>query len=237
MEEVKAYNKRRSCLNICSLCKHNLDNEPRQWWGECYDCVGDHSRFELHHNCENIENFNREDEQMFTRVNYEIIHGTIKTRNKPKPCIILCFPGVGKKEIVQKLKNTSIHMLDLERTDEHPDVYIEEIKSYCPDDIDIMLISAEKEIRKAVYEDEFLFRNYPIYICYPDKKFKEEFIRRSIEDGTFVDKENFDKWVDDIEQESYFFPLKLSYSGDRLMNRLYVLPTSISWNIKSRNKE
>lgn len=233
MEEIKAYNNRRACLDICSLCKHNLDNEPRQWWGECYDCVGDHSRFELFHNAKKIEKFSREDEHMFAIVNYEIICSELKIRNNRNTCIILCFPGVGKKETVKKLKNAGFYVLDIERSDEKPNDYIDEIKSYCSDDVDIMFISADKDIRKAVYEDEFLFRKYPIYICYPDKKFKKEFIKRSIEDGTFDDKETFDKWVDDIEKESYFFPLKLSYSGDRLMNRLYCLPTRISWNIKA----
>jgi hypothetical protein len=220
MREVQLYNKMRGSLNPCSFCKHNILPDSQNWYGACYDCVGDYSKFEL----------SDEARQFFSRTNYEIKekipeHNTI---------IVLGFPGVGKSKATEILRERGFRVSDSDSSmfpkDGFPDNYIQHIKECClHHSFDIMFISSHEVVRKSIFNSRFLFNNFPIYICYPDKKLKDEYICRYKERGNnekFIEllSENFEKWIDDIEKESYFYPLKLSYKDANLMSVLYKLP-------------
>ena len=198
----------------CKLCIHSVDEKDKSWWGDCYDCVGDHSRFSP----------SKEFTQFLNKANFQLVpHKTIK--------IILGFPGVGKSFCKEHFKGTDIKILDSDSSEfpksDFPNNYIKHIRETIQKNIvDIMFISSHKDVRKAIFNDNFIMSRAAIYICYPDKKLKEDFIDRYKKRGNnekFIKliSDNWETWIDEIENENYFYPLKLTYKEQYLKNLLY----------------
>lgn len=202
----------------CELCKtmtdekHLLENESFP----CAYCKGDHNKFRP----------SKQFIQFLLRNNYIVrLNRTVK--------IILGFPGVGKTYAKEYYKCTNVHVLDSDSSnfskDMFPDNYIDYIKQLIQEkDIDMLFISSHDSVRKAIYNDDFIMNNAAVYICYPDKSLKEDFINRYKNRGNndnFIQliTDNWDKWIDDIEKEAYFFPLKLQVENDTLLNQIKLL--------------
>ena len=145
--------------------------------------------------------------------------------------IILGFPGVGKTYCKEYFKGNDIKVLDSDSSEfpknDFPNNYIKHIRETIQRNVvDIMFISSHKDVRKAIFNDNFIMSRTSIYICYPDKKLKEDFIDRYKKRGNnekFIKliSDNWETWIDEIENENYFYPLKLTYKGEYLKNLLY----------------
>ena len=202
----------------CDLCKtmtdekHLLENASFP----CAHCKGDHNKFRA----------SKQFTQFLLRNNYKL-----KPFNSVK--IIIGFPGVGKTYCKEYFKGGSIKVLDSDSSnfskDNFPHNYIDFIKEVIyKNDVDILFISSHEDVRKAIYNDDFIMNNAAIYICYPDKSLKEDFINRYKNRGNndnFINliSNNWDKWIDDIEKEAYFFPMKLQVENDTLFNQIKLL--------------
>lgn len=89
-----------------------------------------------------------------------------------------------------------------ERNPEFPNNYIQHIKDNL-DKQDIIFVSSHEVVRKALEEN-----NIEYHIFYPDKSMKEEWIKRFKERGNdenFINfiSNNWDNFIDDIENETY----------------------------------
>lgn len=198
----------------CHICKHNFDPDNKNWLGECYDCVGDHNQWKP----------STEFIQFLNKNNYQL------TNNKTLK-IILGFPGVGKTYCKEYYKGQNIKVLDSDSSefpkDDFPNNYIEHIKNViAANNVNLMFVSSHKQVRDAIYKDQYIMEYASVYICYPDKKLKEDFMGRYRNRGNndkFIKliSDNWDNWIDEIEKENYFYPLKLTYKGEYLKNILY----------------
>ena len=203
----------------CELCRLMTDDKHIIEESDdfpCKYCWGDHNNFRP----------SKQFMQFLLRNNYIVrLSRTVK--------IILGFPGVGKTYAKEYYKGTNVHVLDSDSSnfskDMFPDNYIDYIKQLIQEkDIDMLFISSHDSVRKAIYEDEYIMNNAAVYICYPDKSLKEDFIERFKNRGNndnFIEliSNNWDKWIDNIENEGYFFPLKLKTTGDTLLKQINLL--------------
>lgn len=99
-----------------------------------------------------------------------------------------------------------------ERNPNFPQNYIEHIKSNIGK-VDIIFVSSHDVVRKALAEN-----GIRAIIVYPDKTLKDEWIRRFRSRGNdekFINfiSSNWDKFIDEIEQENYGF-LKEKLNGE-----------------------
>jgi len=198
----------------CKICTHNVDEKDKTWWGDCYDCVGDHNKFSP----------SKEFVQFLNKNNFQL-------KNDKTIKIILGFPGVGKSYCKEYFKGTDTKIQDSDSSefskDDFPNNYLNHIKNVIRNNnVNILFISSHESVRKAIFNDKFIMNNAAVYICYPDKSLKEDFIERFKKRGNnerFIKliSDNWDNWIDDIERENYFYPLKLTYNGDYLKNILF----------------
>lgn len=109
-----------------------------------------------------------------------------------------------------------------ERNPNFPQNYIEHIKANIGK-VDVIFVSSHEVVRKALAEN-----NIKTLIVYPNKNLKDEWIRRFKERGNnegfikFIS-DNWDKFIDDIENEDYKF-LKERLNGENSyldLNYLY----------------
>lgn len=142
--------------------------------------------------------------------------------------IISGFPAIGKSYLTQ---NTKLVVLDSDSSyfswikdgERHPDFpnnYMQHIKENIGK-ADYILVSSHDIVRKALRENKI---NY--VLVYPSKDLKKEYLERYQNRGnndsfiSFIDS-NWDKFIDDIENETFPELLKLK-SGEHLKD---VLPS------------
>lgn len=137
--------------------------------------------------------------------------------------IISGFPAVGKSQFVKDHKELIVLDSDSSnfswikdeqgnntkvRNPEFPQCYISHIKENIGK-VDIILVSSHDVVRKALYDS-----NIKYYLVYPSKTLKEEYMNRYVKRGNdynfikVVDN-NWDKWIEDIENETFPFLIKL----------------------------
>lgn len=143
--------------------------------------------------------------------------------NEKNTIIISAFPACGKTYFMEHAPK-GVTVLDSDSSKFHwsytpgntgmcrypnpewPDNYIQHIK----DNIgtaDVILISSHKDIREALHN-----ANIPFIAMYPIEDAKAEWIGRCVlrgNDQNFIKNlvENFDQWVEDMEQETLPWPL------------------------------
>lgn len=214
-EAEQEFRKKRGNFSPCGMCKYN-NGSPYE---ACYDCVGDHNKFTP----------DKEFKQFLAKVGYEI-----KPRSGKNTVIVIGFPGVGKSRACEYLTKKGVNAIDLDSTkfkkDKFPQNYLTRIRTLIGS-VDVIFVSAHKEVCEAIDGNREIMDNYPVYICYPDKKLKENFIKRYLSqaaDSKFIEilDMNFDKWVDEIESHNWFYPLKIESDGIFLNFLLYETPLS-----------
>lgn len=139
--------------------------------------------------------------------------GLLKIKNTK---IISGFPAIGKSYLTQ---NTELIVLDsdssnfswIKEGERHPDFpnnYIQHIKENIGK-ADYILVSSHDIVRKALKEN-----NIEYILVYPSKELKGEYLERYQVRGndekfiTFINS-NWDKFIDDIESETFPRLLKL----------------------------
>lgn len=137
--------------------------------------------------------------------------------------VISGFPAVGKSQFVKD--NQDLLVLDSDssqfswlkdendnntktRNPKFPQCYIDYIKENIGQ-VDIILVSSHDNVRKALEDNKIEY-----CLVYPSKTLKEEYMNRYIKRGNdynfikFIEA-NWDKFIDDIEQEKFPFLIKL----------------------------
>ena len=147
--------------------------------------------------------------------------------------VISGFPAVGKTQFVKNRKDLKVLDSDSsnfswtkdnegnntkERNPNFPNNYIQHIKDNLGK-VDVILVSSHDIVRKALEDNEIKY-----YLVYPDKDLKEEYIDRYIVRGNntnFIDfiNDNWDKFIDDIDNET--FPLKIKLSKGTYLTDIY----------------
>lgn len=121
--------------------------------------------------------------------------------------IVSAFPGCGKTFLSEQNIN-GIRIMDSDSSTfdkaDFPENYINHIKENI-DSTDILFISSHKEVRDALAREEI---NYDLF--YPDKNRRIEFLQNYMRRGNkapFIQKidNNFDKWIDEIDNENNEF--------------------------------
>lgn len=158
--------------------------------------------------------------------------------------IISGFPGVGKSYLFNtKNNNEMFKILDSdssefswikdengnntkERNPEFPNNYIKHIKDNIGK-VDVIMVSSHDIVRKALKDNDIEY-----YIVYPSKQLKDEYIRRYKERGNnegFINfiSNNWDNFIDDIENDDFPIHIKLSDSSYYLKD---IFTTSICDN-------
>jgi hypothetical protein len=137
-----------------------------------------------------------------------------------KTVIISAFPGMGKSVAYMQLKD-KIKILDsdsskFDKTD-FPKNYIEHMKENMGE-ADIIFVSSHESVREAMIENGIRF------ICYyPSKDRKKEFLKNYKDRGNnekFIKflTDNFDKFIDEIDNDKRFDKIKLSGNGCFIMD-------------------
>lgn len=130
----------------------------------------------------------------------KILKEKLKNKEDKKTELISAFPGTGKSYFN---KNSEKETLDSDSSNfdksKFPENYIEHIKKNMGK-VDIIFISSHKEVRDALLKNELDFT-----LIYPDKKLKDEYIKRYIERGNdegFIKLlgDNWDEWISDMEK-------------------------------------
>lgn len=137
--------------------------------------------------------------------------------------IISGFPAVGKSQFVKDHQDLLVLDSDSSkfswvkdsegnntkvRDPEFPQCYIDHIKESIGN-VDIILVSSHDVVRKALKDN-----NIKYYLVYPSRTLKEEYMNRYIKRGNgysfikFIES-NWDKFIDDIEEEKFPFLIKL----------------------------
>ena len=197
---------RRTSEGTCSICKYKEGS-----YDACYNCVGIGTSFEPDDKIKRL---------MLTK-GWKC-EGSVPTR------IVLGFPGVGKTFIKEKYKGTSMKVLDSDSSGfdkaSFPDNYIEYFKS-CIGKFDLILISTHEEVRNAIAKSDIMDRAV-VSICYPSIELKEAWIQRLANRGNgeqFLSliRNNYDKWIRDIESEELFYKERLEFENSYLSDVLY----------------
>lgn len=146
--------------------------------------------------------------------------------------IILGFPGTGKSYYKEQQKNKNDVLVCKSepssfQKEYFPLNYIENIKRlygvmniiFCP--------AENKELRDALRDDEF-FKTKKLYICYPDRSLKQEYIERYRDRGDnqeFVSivANHWDAWIDEIEAEEEPFRLIKLNHDEYITNAVHYL--------------
>ena len=102
----------------CKICTHSIetDEKDKTWWGDCYDCVGDYSKFSP----------SKEFVQFLNKNNFQL-------KNDKTIKIILGFPGVGKSYCKEYFKGTDTKIQDSDSSEfpknDFPNNYLNHIKN------------------------------------------------------------------------------------------------------------
>lgn len=140
--------------------------------------------------------------------------------DKKKAIIISGFPGVGKST-TYTLLNKKLTILDLDCSSfdkaDFPSNYIEYIKENM-DKADIIFISSQQSVRNALVENKIHFTLY-----YPSKKRKKEFLkiykdRRNSDKFIEFVNNNFERFINDINEETEYNKIILENENDFIMN-------------------
>ena len=132
------------------------------------------------------------------------IYNSILVENKKfNTKLISAFPGSGKSHFF-KTSNKKVLDSDSSTFDkkDFPSNYIKHIKEKMGT-VDYILISSHKDVRDALKENNL---NYTL--VYPNKELKEDYLKRYKERGSpksFIEllKNNWDSWVDEMNNESF----------------------------------
>lgn len=121
-----------------------------------------------------------------------------------------------------------------ERNPGFPNNYIQHIKDNL-DKQDIIFVSSHEVVRKALEDNGIEY-----HIFYPDKSLKEEWIRRFKERGNdekFIEfiSTNWDKFIDDIESETY--PIKHKLGSEGISTMMYINSITMSDVIQANEYE
>src|SRR5574344_679759 len=147
--------------------------------------------------------------------------------------VISGFPAIGKTQFVKNRKDLKVLDSDSsnfswtkdnegnntkERNPNFPNNYIQHIK-YNIGKVDVILVSSHDIVRKALEDNKIKY-----YLVYPDKGLKQEYLDRYIirgNDTNFIDfiNNNWDKFIDDIDNE--IFPLKIKLSKGIYLSDIY----------------
>lgn len=145
----------------------------------------------------------------------------IRVMDEHRPIIISGYPGIGKSYLSEKTRLITHGIFDFEISDsdsshyswtideagnkirnpEFPENYIQHIKDLMKTS-QIILVSTHKQVRDAMDE-----AGIDYYIVYPEKEFpKSEYMERfrkrgSSEEFIKVQDENWDKWIDDLDND------------------------------------
>ncbi len=144
--------------------------------------------------------------------------------------IISGFPGIGKTYLKQNNPQTIIADSDSSeyswivnddgqkvRNPDFPKNYIQHISNlYEDDDTEIILVSTHKDVREGLELAEL-----PYIIVYPAKELKEQYLSRFERRGSpdaflQVLSENWDAWIQDIENEEYGGKFKFTQPWETL---------------------
>ena len=154
----------------------------------------------------------------------------IRVMDEKRPIIISGYPGIGKSYLSEKTQLITHGIFDFEISDsdssnyswttdesgnkirnpEFPENYIRHIKDLMKTS-QIILVSTHKQVRDAMDE-----AGIDYYIVYPEKEFpKSEYMERfrkrgSSEEFIKVQDENWDKWIDDLNNDQ----VHIGYSLD-----------------------
>lgn len=137
--------------------------------------------------------------------------------------IVAGFPGTGKSFISNREEELIVNDSDSsnftklpngERNPEFPKNYIEHIKSHIGK-VDILFVSTHKEIRDALRENGIHYT-----LVYPKPELKQEYldryeIRGSSEEFIKIMDENWDKFIKEVEEET--FPEKYALGEEEYM--------------------
>ncbi|MGL4801962.1 MAG: hypothetical protein ACRC18_06825 [Cetobacterium sp.] len=151
--------------------------------------------------------------------------------------VISAFPGCGKSYCFKNHQD-GLTILDSdssefswvkdengnntkERNPDFPMNYIKHIKENMGK-VDIILVSSHEEVRKALYDS-----GIKAIIVYPSKSMKYDFIERYKQrgnDAKFIDfiSNNFDKFIDDIENENYGFLKEQLHKDGRFISERFL---------------
>lgn len=140
--------------------------------------------------------------------------------DKKRAVVISGFPGVGKSTTYTLLKK-KLTIIDLgcssfDKTN-FPTNYIEYIKENL-DKADIIFVSSQQSVRTALIDNKIHFTLY-----YPSKKRKKEFLKIYKDRGNsdkFIEfvNNNFERFINDIEEETEYNKIVLENENDFIMN-------------------
>lgn len=139
--------------------------------------------------------------------------------------MVAAMPGVGKTYLFNRPEYKGLKMTDSdsskfswdkngERSKEFPENYIKHIKSCIQEGYDLILVSSHKIVRDAMLEEGIDFN-----LVYPSKDQKDEYIKRFIERGSpesFVKLvgDNWNSWIDEIENDDRLEGKRVKLSGE-----------------------
>jgi hypothetical protein len=144
-----------------------------------------------------------------------------------KTKVISAFPACGKSYVYENKQDCFRGILDsdssefswvkdengnntTERNPDFPSNYIQHIKDNLGK-VEIIFVSSHDVVRKALQEN-----NIDYTLVYPDKSQKDEWLRRFRQRGndekfiSFIES-NFEKFIDDMENETFPQKVKLPY--------------------------
>lgn len=136
--------------------------------------------------------------------------GMYKKLSESPTMIISAFPGTGKSHF---FRTSNLKVLDSDSSKfdkkEFPANYIKHIKENSGK-ADVIMVSSHKIVRDALVENDIDF-----VLVYPQKDLKEEYIERYKERGSpdgFIKllNENWDQWIDEMDQQTGCFKYVLS---------------------------
>ena len=158
-----------------------------------------------------------------------------KKNNKERLAIIIsAFPGCGKTTLFTEVKKNYGSKVLISDSDsskfdksDFPKNYVDWISDNV-NNFDIILVSSHKEVR-----DELESRKINFDIYYPSKKRRTEFILNYVRRGndfSFIQKidSNFEKWIDEIENDDSEFIHKHVLEGDMFLGNDNLLNNYIS---------
>ncbi|MGM0973392.1 MAG: hypothetical protein ACQEW2_10935 [Bacillota bacterium] len=151
-----------------------------------------------------------------------------------KTKVISAFPACGKSYTFENSQDCFNGILDsdssefswvkdengkntAERNPNFPNNYIQHIKDNLGK-VEIIFVSSHDVVRNALKENGIDYT-----IVYPDKSMKDEWLRRFKKRGNeekFIDfiSTNFDKFIDEIEEETFPKKVKLPYNYHEYLN-------------------
>lgn len=140
-----------------------------------------------------------------------------------KTTVIAGFPGVGKSH-AKRILDGSGYMVSDSDSSHHPKVgfpdnYLQHIQQLLDTgEYDYLFVSSHDIVRMELQE-----RDIDYILVYPDKSLKEEYLRRYTERGSpagFIKllSDNWDSWINQIEEERFPELLPLTEPNDSLLD-------------------